>query len=278
MKSKFVIAMPIRDVPTLETLSALEHNSPPHRLVTEVGKPVDEARNLLARRLLEFDPAPEIVVWLDDDAWWMPGALEELVATLERLPHLALLCGGFSQRTAYGNAVAGGFGRILRPGPVGEPQCNAEFGQIVPIEWCGFHAVAIRTSALRQLGANPFTPINGLADDYSFCKRLLGKNCILACHPAVSFAHIEAANGLAFLPGMPPFKIENRKARPVEMRDLPAIKGASVAHKRDDAIGFGVVRIQMKEEDECIRSYGPAVDDTVRQLKLNQSEGPVCNS
>ena len=253
---KYVIAMPIRDKPTPETVWALENNSPPHLLLTEVGKPVDEARNALARQILELDPMPEIVVWLDDDAWWLPGAIEDLVTTLQRHPGHALMCGGFSERMPHSSAVAGGFGiEKLRPGPVGQSECNVEYGQIVPIEWCGFHAVALRTSALYDLGANPFSPLPGLGEDYTFCRRLIEKNLKLACNPAISFAHIEISNGLAFLPGFPPFKIENGRARAVEQKDLATMKGTSIVGESiQDSSGIATLRIQAKTER--IRSYG----------------------
>ena len=118
-----LIAMPMRDKPTRETLWALKNATPEHILLTEVGLPVDEARNALAKRILEFE-SEEFVMWLDDDAWWLPGSIEDFVSSLRALPDHALVCRGFSERRPYSSAVAGGFGKTLKLGPVGQSGCN----------------------------------------------------------------------------------------------------------------------------------------------------------
>lgn len=59
--ARVCILMPIRDVPTPQTLYALEHNvETPCTLLTVTGKPVDEARNELRKRVLELTPVPDV--------------------------------------------------------------------------------------------------------------------------------------------------------------------------------------------------------------------------
>jgi len=70
-----LIAMPMRDKPTRETLWALKDATPGHTLFTEVGLPDDEARNALAKRILEHE-SEEFVAWIDDEAWCMPGSID----------------------------------------------------------------------------------------------------------------------------------------------------------------------------------------------------------
>ena len=249
--------MPMRDTPTRETLWALKNATPQHTLLTEVGLPVDEARNALAKRILEYD-SEEFVAWIDDDACWMPGSIEELVSNLTALPDCSLVCGSFSERRPYGNAIAGGFGRVLQPGPPGQAGCNVFFGQVVPIEHCGFHFLVMRTAALRTLGPKPFDTLGLRGEDYSFCHRLVSQGGKLACNPAVAAAHIEVKNGLAFLPGHPPFKIEGGRARALKPQDVGALQGVAPVGRVKNPDGTRALRIEMKTQQ--VRSYGTAVD------------------
>jgi hypothetical protein len=232
-KSALVIAMPMRDKMTRETELALKHNTPPHRLVTVTGLPVDEARNELARQVLALNPVPKVIVSIDDDAYWDRGAVEALTDTLNRLPEYAMVTAAYSPRLP-GAPIAAWLSTDpksqLAPVLPGAPN----YGKVIPIARCGLHAYAVRTDALRALGADPYA-VAGADESFSFCDRLIAKGFRIGCATAVPFAHCDVTTGLAFLPGAPPLKIENGIAR-VFVRD-------GVMEFRGDG-----------------RSYGPAVD------------------
>lgn len=260
MAAELIIAMPLRDKMTRETELALKHNTGPHQLLTVAGKPVDEARNELAARVLALSPRPEVVVWIDDDAWWLPGAVETLAATLHERPDLAMVAGGFSRRiphsTAVARRIAGDTSTELKPVPRGVAGGDCYLGDIVDIAECGMHACAVRTSAMQDCGPEPFALMDA-GEDLSFCARLRDRGFKIACAPAITFGHIDTTTGFAYLPLMPPGKIENGKARaltPADLRGVPGIVRAVPFWKN------GRRGLRVEQRTEAGRSYGATTD------------------
>ena len=67
----------------------------------------------------------------------------------------------------------------------------------------GFHWVLHRASVLRKIGPDPFTPIDNLSEDFSFCKRAKRAGLRLFEAKDVVIPHVDVDRGLAFLPGQP---------------------------------------------------------------------------
>ncbi|HEV2740818.1 MAG TPA: glycosyltransferase family 2 protein [Candidatus Elarobacter sp.] len=216
------ILMPMRDKPTRETTAALTSNTGPHTLLTERGKPVDDARNALSVQALALDPLPEIVVLIDDDAWWFPGAVEALVRELKAQPSFAMLVGGFSKRIPHSPTVA-----YVRAGDASSALIlgqNCLPNTVVEIEECGLHACAVRTSALRALGPAPFALRSDKGEDLEFCARLREHGFKIGCIPSVTFAHVDDNVGAVFVPMMGPCEIADNRLRPSQAKGVQTLR------------------------------------------------------
>jgi hypothetical protein len=253
-----VIAMPMRDKPTVESEIALRLNTEPHTLLTVTGLPVDEARNELAKRILHLRPLPEIVVLLDDDAWWPPGAVEALVDVLHGLPQqVGMLAAGFCKRLPHAPAVA-----YLKADSRGASlplmRDTVPDGAILRIEACGLHACALRVSALAALTADPFALGLATGEDIAFCVRLR-ELFEIACAPSITFAHIEAQTGVAYVPFGCPMEIVDNRATPLQPEQfLDRLRSAGVPVTTvSTANGICTVRI----DNELDRSYGSILDE-----------------
>lgn len=118
------------------------------------------------------------------------------------------------------------------------------------------HACAVRTSALRAVGPEPFA-MTTTGEDLAFCARLRERGFKIGCAPALTFAHIDTVTGFAYLPLMPPGKIENGLPRAITPRDLHGVPGIVRTVPIWDR-GRRGVRVEQRTESE--RSYGPAYD------------------
>lgn len=237
---------------TRETRQALDDNAGPHLLLTVTGKPVDEARNELAERVLSLNPVPEFVVWIDDDAWWLPGAVERLIEPMRSVPNLAMVSGAFCARIP--NSPTRAYRRA------GDPFSSVVLGRgcggrdVVLIEECGLHACAVRTSALRALGDRPFA-ITNVSEDLAFCRRLRDRGFTIGCAIGVTFAHIEADAGIAFVPDSGPVEIiEGQK------RDLTPDEFARRLQRANIQVTMTDKGDGHAEARVAARSYGPKLD------------------
>jgi hypothetical protein len=199
-------------------------------------------------------------VWIDDDAFWVPGAVGALVDALEQRPGLAMVAGGFCLRLPNSACAAwqraGNSTSALIPGVPGVNGANCPLNAVVPIEACGFHGCAVRASALATLGPEPFNVLGDTGEDWLFCERLRGHGFRMACIPAITFLHIDQERGLAFAPASIALKIEHGRPHPLEPRDAERLPRELV--QQVWAAGRRGLRVEFKTES--VRSYGPAVD------------------
>jgi hypothetical protein len=222
MSEPIIVCMPMRDRMTSETAQALRDNMDGFAttLLTEVGKPVREARNALARRVTELGAGGDaLVLWSDDDAWW-PG--RTVLGMIARLPPDAVLFGLHSVRFPWSQPSAiradqqawsddmtlhqGGFW-ICR-GPLRDQ------GDVVGVLAASTHFF-IHRARLFEGWDEPFSVhplvrqrlagvlgnvVDQLTDDASFCLNMLNAGIGLYVDAAAPVAHIEADSGAAFLP------------------------------------------------------------------------------
>ncbi len=73
-------------------------------VLSVVGKPVDQAPNELAARARVAGTDAEMVLWIDDDAWWPAGTVAKLADDLARLPE-SIVMGSFCRRQEYDGPV-----------------------------------------------------------------------------------------------------------------------------------------------------------------------------
>jgi hypothetical protein len=259
--STLSILMPLRSTDDLqpETARALRLHTPEHRLFQVAGLPVDQARNTLAQKVLALPNPPDVVLWIDSDAFWGAGAIEALLATMEAYPSYAMICGLFSKRMAGCAATAlrkaGDGASALRPTtPEQKAIGNCIFGDVVPIETTGMHFTAVRIDALRSVSPGAFNVRDGLAEDQSFCKRLRGAGYESACATGIVIAHLEAKTGLAYTVGRHPYIVADGVARNIEEQDFPRLQSLGmkiVPTGKGSTLQFGA---------EIGRHYGAEVD------------------
>lgn len=195
--------LPTRGSVSIETFNAVVRGgllNLPHVMLTTSRKPVDVARNELARTALALveRPAalpwivPELYVfWFDDDAFWRPESLRRALAYLENHREIDILCGSYCAREEFcaGSGV---------PAP-GAPAASDEGA--VEVILCGFHWVLHRPSVLQRIGPDPFTPLDDLSEDFSFCKRAKRAGLRIFEARDVIIPHVDVDTGRAFLPG-----------------------------------------------------------------------------
>ncbi len=118
------------------------------------------------------------------------------------------------------------------------------------------HACAVRTSALAAVGSEPFSVVRDLGEDFAFCERLRRHGFRIGCATHLSFAHVDSAFGLAFLPGDAPFVIGESGLRPAGPDDVRGIPGVAVDVRSARARpGIRVVAFP-----SAPRQYGPRVN------------------
>jgi len=103
-----VVLMPTRGAVSIETMLCLrEHlDDYPHKLLTVFRKDVVTARNELAKQVREIDAEklpfePRYVLWVDDDAWWPWGSVDQAVSILETNADVSTVAAINSGRKKY---------------------------------------------------------------------------------------------------------------------------------------------------------------------------------
>lgn len=226
-----ILLMPTRGTIAIETHVALSQNMDGVRnlRVTVERKPVDEARNVLAgaaQRIakddpLQIGPSNYLALWIDDDAWWPPGTITEMLGTMAKDPTIDLLCANFCVRAANSSsaAVPKGVSELIERANAGRAGfykvdmgiLGWQQGAVNEIEGCGFHFVMHKVSMFDAVGPEPFTPKNGNAEDETFTKRAHHLGFRLACHSGLNVAHIDVKSGLAFIPHAPALQVEGNR-------------------------------------------------------------------
>ena len=160
---------------------------------------VYRTRGDLHEALLDLDPAPDFVFWLDDDNVVMPDQFDKLVADMDARPDLDLVCGWTfcgtdsycgDYRSSVGRNVNGSGGVHLGP----DELCSGR--GLVDIDWTGFPCVLMRGATLRKAGPYPFDPLLGgparyYGEDLGFCARLRANGGKLAVDPDVMVPHFK---------------------------------------------------------------------------------------
>ena len=156
---------------------------------------VYRTRGDLHEALLDLDPAPEFVLWIDDDNVVTPDQFDRLVSDMDARADLDLVCGWTFCGTDmycgdYRSSVGRDGGVYLGP----EELCSGR--GLVDIDWSGFPCVLMRGSTLRKAGPYPFDPLLGgparfYGEDLSFCARLRANGGKLAVDSDVLVPHFK---------------------------------------------------------------------------------------
>lgn len=211
MPQKIVICMPIRDRMEPETEFALQNNVGfEYELLTEVGLPVDEARNRLTERALAS--GANRIVWADADAFWVRGCLERLLSwTADTSKAVATVHG---RRVHFSSVNAWQSLDLSRP--IGFAAIRATNG-IVPCHFIGAHVLACSRALLERLGPNPWgVRDTDSSEDFAFARRIHETGCALVLDTRAWTFHVE--DGIMYVPGSSAYALVDGK---IEMRPLP---------------------------------------------------------
>jgi hypothetical protein len=199
------VLMPRRAAITPQTALALAENMDglEFRLLEEIGRPVDVARNALARRA-STAPADAWCLWIDDDCYWCAGTVELMIETLQKSENLDVLTAYFGPRAPFSTPLC-----LMRPNDkASAPREGRDFnfGQLVPIASASMNFVLHRAGLLHEVGPEPFTPLPGsLGEDHSFFERIRAAGRRAALASGIVVAHCEG--DLAFVPGRRPLRV-----------------------------------------------------------------------
>lgn len=89
-----------------------------------------------------------------------------------------------------------------------KPGIDCTMRSLVEIEVCSFHFVMHRLDVLERVGANPFETDGSCGEDVAFCRRVREKGGRIYCAPGLLVAHVDPNDGVAYLPGEPPCRVE----------------------------------------------------------------------
>ena len=202
--------MPIRDRMEPETEFALRNNTGfGYELLTEVGLPVDVARNRLTKRALAS--TADQIVWADADAFWLPGCLERMLSWVtDPLKVIGSVYGGRMQ-FAVVNAR-----QTSAPVTVSFDLIRSVDG-LIPCVFLGAHVLACSRGLLERLGPDPWT-LNGAdrSEDNAFARRVREADCGQYLDTRAWTFHVE--KGVMYVPGSSAHVLVDGK---VERRPLP---------------------------------------------------------
>lgn len=155
----------------------------------------------LLEAVLQSDPKPDLVLWLDDDNILTPAQFDTLLSDLEARPEADGVTGWcwiqFEREKRFVPSC-GDFmpdGVHLKPLEATSIELQAELREI---EWTGFPAFLMRYGALVKAGERPFLPVldsrlkYGLSgEDAAFCKVALAGGARFFVDPRVRVPHLK---------------------------------------------------------------------------------------
>jgi hypothetical protein len=267
-----LICLPTRGAITLETHLALTQNLDgfPSALLSVSRKPVDQARNQLARMALDVGSKPPCtgretyVLWIDDDGWWPKCTLTRMVSVLRSRPEVDILAGYYTARVPFAVGTVRPYGSDHQ---VALSELDADKDGLCRIaSGIGFHFLIHRVSVLEKTGNDPFTVPQDFAgaEDSAFCHRAREAGLATYVDFRSPIAHVDAQTGLAFLPRCGPGKIQNNNfVLAPGYDDLKSMRAAQIL-KRFPTGG---------------RTYGQTVDRAIRRFEQqNARDGATIES
>lgn len=186
---KVLIAVPCMDqVPAqfaqcLATLGKVDKTI----VAFQIGSLVYTSRNDLVQ--IAIKQGCDYIFWLDSDMMFPPDALVRLFKSLE---HGDIVSGLYFRRVAPFTPV------IYDKLDIDETGCHYTEPKEIPdgifeVEGCGFGCVLMPTDIMLDViekYGSPFTPINGIGEDLSFCWRARQLGFKIVCDPDIPLGHV----------------------------------------------------------------------------------------
>jgi hypothetical protein len=206
-----VVCMPIRERMEPETEFALENNVGfKYRLLTEVGLPVDEARNRLTERALASKA--QHIVWADADAFWRPGCLERMLSWTTADP-LKVVGSVYGARMHFSAAIA----RQTADGVSVPFELIRRIDGTIPCHFIGAHVLVCSRQLLERVGPQPWAlDENDGSEDFAFARRIREAGCAQHLDTRAWTFHVE--NGIMYVPGSSAYVLVDGK---LEQCSLP---------------------------------------------------------
>lgn len=186
---KVLIAVPCMDqVPAqfaqcLATLGKVDKTI----VAFQIGSLVYTSRNDLVQ--IAIKQGCDYIFWLDSDMMFPPDVL---VRMFEDLKHGDIVSGLYFRRVAPFTPV------IYDKLDIDETGCHYTEPKEIPdgifeVEGCGFGCVLMPTDIMLDViekYGSPFTPINGIGEDLSFCWRARQLGFKIVCDPDIPLGHV----------------------------------------------------------------------------------------
>jgi len=160
-------------------------------LAVSVSSLIYNARNLLAKKAI--DDGFDRVLWLDSDMGFKPDLMKRLSDHLDAgLEYISGLY--FTRKEIVKPCVYKVLG--LKENAEGEQVPTATSyrdyppGQLFECAGTGFGAVMMTTDLIRKCGAQPFFPVVGFGEDFSFCLRAREAGARLYCDSSIMLDHL----------------------------------------------------------------------------------------
>ena len=186
-------------VPMLSTVPAeffesmMNLQKPKDTLVAwEVNSLVYTARASLAQSA--FKSRADYILWLDSDMVFNHNILLKL---LQDIQGKQFVCGLYFKRVlpVYPMIAKSVHWDLTDKGVEHKVEIYKDYpDKMFEIEACGFGCVLMQTKLIYDMaqhyGTNPFEPLPGLGEDYSFCWRLKNMGIKMYCDPTIKLGHI----------------------------------------------------------------------------------------
>lgn len=191
-----LIAIPCMDfVHTEFMLSVLNLRKPEGTEISvSVSSLVYNARNLLAKKAVElgFDR----VLWLDSDMKVPVDLMEKLGESLDAgLEMVSALY--FTRKPPIKPCIYKVLGNVKNTEgqevPTAISYKDYPRDSLFEIAGCGFGAVYMTTDLIRRCGVNPFFPVMGFGEDFTFCLRAREAGARIWCDSTVRAGHCGTA-------------------------------------------------------------------------------------
>jgi hypothetical protein len=186
---KVLIAVPALDtMPTQTAYSMLSlKRDCPSRYSFIVRASCADARNMLAREAIES--GADRVLWIDSDMVFDDDLMIRLGEDLDA--GWDMVCGIYFKRELPTTPVVY---RIISENWA-EVWKDYPRDQLFSCAGCGFGAVMMTTELLNEVsiaakGIGPFTPLPGLSEDLSFCRRAGQIGARIACDSRIKVGHV----------------------------------------------------------------------------------------
>jgi hypothetical protein len=143
---------------------------------------------MLAREAIES--GADRVLWLDSDMVFQDDLMFRLGEDLDA--GWDMVCGLYFKRelpvtpVIYKSISTGGESNVSKA----EAYSAYPKETVFPIAGCGFGAVMMTTDLLKRVGDYPFTPVNRLSEDLSFCWLARNIGARIACDSRVKVGHV----------------------------------------------------------------------------------------